>query len=510
MPRHYHWVIALALIASGCHTQTVHGGPLLDWLFGGRRTEPAYPVGTPVPLGNGYGAVPGYSANFGNYYGSALPAVGPSGAGYPPVVPQGLSAATLPANNFAPTQPMPLPQPMSYVPNYDSRALRAPVTYYRPIMTTDPNTGAQVVAMAPCTSYQYLTQRVPTFGQSALYGSYQAPQFAPQLQTIPTYTLPSGGIPLAQGVPSVSLPQAALSYGPYAAYQTGLTAPPSMTTPSAVPPAAIPSGPGYATTPMGGSTYYSAPSGGSAGNVYSAPGPGGVVPGGVVPGLSAPPSAPYSSTPSYSTPSYSAPPPSSALPYSPGFSSTPSPSPSNPSMTYPSSPSNPVFPPADPADSVPSLPSYNGLRPQLRSIVPEAGGFGSESAFNGSSLDRQGALESSPEFPVMTPIPAPQGLEKPRWNPGLLREGDMTALRPVTRTADKVQTADFARVVDYAGRSKKIHWASFETSHDHGRSAASAHPQVQDVAPAVHSNPVPSASPTTPRRYDSSGWKVSQ
>lgn len=168
----------LFFVASlGCAVspRSAQAGPLIDWLFGRSPAGPAYPVGQPVPVGNGYAtgyagyaAAPaasygvanygtpgngyaagygsyapnsgGYAGNYGTYYSSQLPTIGPAGAGYTAPMPSGITAATLPATT-APT--------LSYVPNYQTYSQRAPVTYYRPLMTTDPNTGAQVVAMAP-------------------------------------------------------------------------------------------------------------------------------------------------------------------------------------------------------------------------------------------------------------------------------------------------------------------------------------------------------------------------
>lgn len=484
----------LAAVILGSLASTAQAGPLIDWLFRGRQTQPSYPVGAPIPLGNGYAAgypgyaagyqgypgyaagypgytagyptagyaqmppvgqypaaqynptpynpVPqypagqyaagyapssgyapnGYAANMGNYYGTRLPVIGPNGAGYTAQMPTGIAAATLPQAAMPPSA-LPQtawPQPMSYVPNYNSNALRAPVTYYRPLLTTDPNTGAQVVAMAPCTSYQYLTQRVPALGQTALYGSYQPPQ--PMLQTTPTYTLPSGGIPLASGsvAPSTMGSGAVLGYSPYSTYQVS----PTVSSP------AIVGSSTYPTTPLG-STYsaqsYSYPSGGSTGS-YSQP----------IPGLVAPQSQSYPSS-TYPPSSY----PSPAYPSS-----------INPSTTAPGS----VMPPPatgsnfDPANTPPSLPLNSTLRPRLQSIVPEVSSSpsGAESAQKSSAIERSLLSEPTKDFPVTNPIPAPEGMEKPSWSPGLLRNEDMTALRPA------------ARRNELAGQSKKIHWASFE------------------------------------------------
>lgn len=106
----------------------------------------------------------------------------------------------------------------------------------------------------------------------------------------------------------------------------------------------------------------------------------------------------------------------------------------------------------DPANTPPSLPLNSTLRPRLQSIIPEVSSSpsGAESAQKSSSTERSLLSEPSKEFPVTNPIPAPEGMEKPSWSPGLLRSEDMTALRPA------------ARRTELAGQSKKIHWASFE------------------------------------------------
>jgi hypothetical protein len=370
-----------------------------------------------------------------------------------------------------------------------------------------------------------------------LYGSYQAPPTAPQLRTVPTYTLPSGGIPLAQGVPSISLAPTTTSYGAYSTLQPALTVPQSSPGTFAAPPSAIPSTPGYATSPTGNAIYYGSPyngspSCGSTGSNSSAP----------IPGLSAPPAAPYSATPNLSSPGYSTPGYSTPGYSSPGYSAPaptttfpPPPSTVSPSPALPANPFNPVLPSTDPADTVPSLAPNTSLRPQLRSIVPEAGSTGSESARNGNAHeDRSTATAPSSQLPVMSPLPAPKGLEKPRWNPGLLREEDMTALRPVTRFDSSGQVPPqypgLARSSSSptiaAGQSKKIQWASFEipTDYQHSVPSANASPGLGSTnvisptqasttvaLPTDSHRPTDSQRPVAPaKRYDNSGWKASR
>ena len=44
---------------------------------------------------------------------------------------------------------------------YRTSSYRVPVTYYRPVVTTDPTTGQQIVVQQPCTSYVQQAQRTP-------------------------------------------------------------------------------------------------------------------------------------------------------------------------------------------------------------------------------------------------------------------------------------------------------------------------------------------------------------
>ena len=258
--------------------------------------------------------------------------------------------------------------------------------------------------------------------------------------------------------------------------------------------------PGYSTTVPEGSNYYGGAGGGLSGTIYS----------NTVPGLTAP-QGPYSPSPYSPSPT-------------PAYPLGTSPTPYSPTPSYSTSPEHQVLPPStDPGDLSPSLP-YNGLRPQLRSIVPEVDATGAESAFQGAApSSRPANREATRELPVMSPIPAPEGLERPRWSPGLMRESDMTALRPVPRTEQ------------YAGQSKKIHWASFEQdssglsqdslSSSHTVWALELTPSAADQAASPSSQSVhramvdeqpysgghrsaPTTSPST--RYDNSGWKASR
>lgn len=504
----------MALLSCGLSPRAAQAGPLLDWLFGRSHTAPAQPVGPPVPVGNGYsagyGVAPvvgqaptvaypaanyagGYAGNYGTYYSSQLPVIGPAGAGYTAPMPSGIAAATLPSS---------MPPTLSYVPNFQTQSQRTPVTYYRPLMTTDPNTGAQVVAMAPCTSYEMMAQRVPVLGRSALFGSNTAPTFQPPAQTLPTYTLPSGGLPLAYSTPSITAPYSTAygvygstnTAGSYSTLQPGITqTAPSVGTmaPSSVGPAGS-----YPTAPLAQTPYYGSDNGGSCGDLGATPWQ--PVPGGT-PGLVAP-QAPPSQYPSQWTPEFSPVPNGTVAP---------------PINTAPG-----VYPPSsggsvDPGDVRPTLPSLGtsaasapqfnaqqfnsqhsdsaladpssqaSQRPQVRSIVrypsspaPVSGQTSQSNAATAtteSGKDHGGDYsdmnrESRGDIPAMLPIPAPQDFQhEPRWNPGLLREEDMTALRAID-----------SRAAQLAGHAKPIVWASFE-SPSRGISPAEAVNQSQAV-----------------------------
>ena len=601
--------ICLALFAmtsASMEPRSAHAGPLLDWLFGHHRASgPAYPVGPPVPVGTaaggtvanmpitgipmtgapgaaisvpgysaGYGtgysaampatsvplnSVPlsgsavgnygvggyppagfpasGYAANYGNYYGSRMPVIGPSGYGYAASQPNGIAAATAPTI-------------MSYVPDYRTTQYRAPVTYYRPLMTTDPNTGAQVVALAPCSSYEYQTQRVPTFGYNGVLGSYSTPPVVPAPPSIPTYTLPSGGVPIAAGgatsvlppatnsyamgyapsyssptytaptsstpsygSPTYSSPSYSSNYGAYSPQQPGLTAPPASTYPTQP-----------MSTPQG---YYGSATGGSAGGstgTYRTPTYTPVP--SYTPGLSAPqgPAQGPAQVPSLQAPPIQSPYPTNSYP-APGY---------QPSY-QPTTPSFPVNPPtrlSDPSgDVAPVLPPNLGAsndRSQLRAIVrqPMAANNSLNNSFsnteaqtnsnplNSARTNQQAQQSLQPEprrdsqSPLMDPIPAPPNLEQqPRWNPGLLKEEDRTALRPVAPNYPQPSYA-------YAGQGKPIQWASFHGNEPQSGSVARvanveptqrAENQLSfsssaEQAPSTSSGLRPIAAPTAPQQ----------
>ncbi len=538
-------IASIAVLACGLLPSDAHAGPLIDWLFGRNRTPPAYAVGAPTPVGvanpyatgpyatgygaysayganpyaaapysTGYGAYPqatapyqypmqsqpattGYAANYGTYYGQGMPVIGPAGAGYQAQMPSGIAATTMPG-----IPQNTVPQTLSYVPNFNSYSNRAAVTYYRPLLTTDPNTGAQVVAMAPCTSYEYQTQRVPAFGRSALYGSTVPPFTQPAPAGLPTYTLPSGGIPLAGVGPSVLQPTVR-GYGVYP--QAGISAAPGT----------------YPTAPLGQSAYYGSNAGGSCGAYQGAmPVPGLVAPQAPVQGY--PPPGYVSPAPGYTTP---------APGYQPDYQS-----PNQPGIYPPNG-----APSADPAaDVAPTLPpsfptnssSQTYLRPKQLGIVRQPSTNNSQQV-GGSSAHSATRDTEAPS--LLKPIPVPDGFEeRPRWNPGLLQENDLTAERS-SRDSQVVVVVE----------SKKIHWASFEgesralqTRQTYPSSDLMLSPSYDDSAAAVRNvenrrtetqparqpaiqsqtqlrpkQPSPSLQPRTqsqPRQYDNHGWEVAK
>lgn len=491
--------LTLFTVAITSFATPAEAGPLFDWLFGHRTAaRPAYPVGQPVPVGHaanmagGYVAnmpivnmpVPGYpaggyAANYGNYYGSMRPVIGPSGYGYPAPQPGGVAAAVAPSI-------------MSYVPDYRTSQYRAPVTYYRPLMTTDPTTGSQVVALAPCTSYEYQTQRIPTFGYNGVMGSYNTPPVIAAPPTLPTYTLPSGGVPVATGGPAAVLtpssgayamgygsyptvtptapaPSYSSSYGSYSLQQPTIPQQPTLTSPpngtySTQP---LSSPPGYYGSVSGGST------GGSTGN-YATPG--------YTPGLVAPPASSY---PAPVMPSNS----------SPAFPMTPAPMVPAPGTV-----------PRDPAgDAPPILPpissgASNFERSQLRAIVRQP--LTANSSLNSETTPKTELRQS--QVPTMDPIPAPADFnEPPRWNPGLLNEQDRTASRPVAPNSNA-----------YAGQSKAIQWASFksESKPEPARqpSGLRAIAPSTELQPAVNNQPAQPAMTPRPARRQTGGWNVAK
>lgn len=473
---------ACVLIALAFAPVNAQAGPLCDWLFG-RNRAPAYPVGQPVPTNTsyygGYAPTTPYTANYGYYNGPASPVVGQGTAGYRAPVPNGIAAATVPST-------------LSYVPNYRTSAYRAPVTYYRPIVTTDPNTGAQVVTMAPCTSYEYQTQRVPTLGRRALYPSTVLPSAVPTTRpTIQTYTLPNGGVPLPYATQAVA--PSTSGYRGYSYYQQPA---PGLVAPSG----------NYPATP-----YYGSSNGGCTGS-YSRPGTyaPNSVPSTTVPGTIAPQGpAGVIRTP---VPNYGreVPPPAGAggavLPDTRGLPS------SDPRASQPPS----LKPEVDEAAEFSPIYGSDRYESDRYSARPGASGTTLRSVTQQPTNRAKPLTESDRSRPpLMAPIPVPSSFDKePNWSPGLLSDQDKTAANTNRKQLE-----------NYSGQSTRIHWAKFEkapkqrgpesrTQTGNSLRYSTARPVV---APETNSQPrrVYSQSDrynsrSQPSRYDDSGWSSSK
>lgn len=529
----------LATIVCGLPARTAQAGPLIDWLFHHKRAAavPAYPVGAPYPVATGYapyavgyvptaiptavvpavpytaGYVPiagrvapyasGYSpygvayspyaANYarpvaptyGTYYGAASPIVGAAGNAYMTQRPVNEVITTAPA--VMPSNAMPSTAPITLVPDYQSTAVRTPVTYYRPIMTTDPTTGAQVVTLAPCSSYEYQTQRVPTMGLTQLYnGGATLPAIGAVPPPVsPTYTLPRGGVPLAGPVPSTQ--PYATAYGTYSTPATSTIVPAAPSSGSVITPASPYSSgySGYASNygnystlqpPVSGpiGTYPTAPYGsgstGSSAYYGSSSSTGGSNGTYLAPGQSTG-SAPYSVSP-YATGPYATPPQGSSTI-----------APSLPPIQYGAAPGSYVYPPQpgsvtpsypqstvpnnDPANTQPVLPlplqssARLDTKPQLQNIVQQP--MPTNRAFTATpSAPPASGPQTNSAVPGLLPIPVPEDFKhQPRWNPGLLKEQDHTAAKGA-QAASLDRTASPTTDPSITWGSKPIRWASFK------------------------------------------------
>ena len=168
----------------------------------GKSTPPAYPVGTPMPVGSTVPVTPITPSNgtMSSYYGSYGQYPPSMGTMLPAGIPQTVVAAMPTAG-------------------YDTQWLRTPVTYYRPVTQFDPNYGTTVTSLQPCTSYQYQAQRVPLTAPAPIssnsyaanrYPAINAPGYYPtglygSVPAVASYPpvqqLPMSGIPVAGNVP---------------------------------------------------------------------------------------------------------------------------------------------------------------------------------------------------------------------------------------------------------------------------------------------------------------------
>ncbi len=240
IPKHLLIAATAACFASAVSAQPSHAGQWLDSWFG--RPQPAYPVGTPVPVN---GQVAAYSPG-GYTQGAYVPPAysnlrSPQVAGYGSYVSPPTYNAPLLAPGFPQTVAGQLPTAA-----YDTQWARTPVTYYRPVTAFDPRYGTTVTSLQPCTSYQYQAQRQPVIAPRPLLGDYGlqanrwpsitgpgynptglantamvAPAVAP-VQSIPNAGMPvyptgalaPTGVGVASGMPASSLPLTTMQYNP--------------------------------------------------------------------------------------------------------------------------------------------------------------------------------------------------------------------------------------------------------------------------------------------------------
>lgn len=241
IPKHLLLAATAACFASAVNAQPSHAGQWLDSLFG--RPQPAYPVGTPVPVN---GQVAAYSPGVYPQAGYVPPAYSnlrtPQVAGYGSYASPPTYNAPLLAPGFPQTVAGQLPTAA-----YDTQWARTPVTYYRPVTAFDPRYGTTVTSLQPCTSYQYQAQRQPVIAPRPLLGDYglqanrwpsitgpgynptglantamYAPAVAPfqnipnagmQIANPPSAFAPTG-VGVASGMPASTLPLTTMQYNP--------------------------------------------------------------------------------------------------------------------------------------------------------------------------------------------------------------------------------------------------------------------------------------------------------
>lgn len=166
-------IVVTALLFVGISTESCHAGPLLDWL----RGRPSYPYQAYRPLQNGIFNRGVLNNNFRQrayYPGSAL--------GMAPMAqaPAAQPAASLAPGTCSTTCPTVRYQTVNrvvanYVPYTAFRTEwhRVPTTYYRPVTTTNPQTGCVTRCMKPCTTYQMQARRVPYTTYQTVYRTVQ-------------------------------------------------------------------------------------------------------------------------------------------------------------------------------------------------------------------------------------------------------------------------------------------------------------------------------------------------
>ena len=131
-----------ALFIFGSLAETCEAGPLLDWLRG-RRANNYY--------------------RYNAYY--------PPAQAYPQAQSPGTCMTTCPKTCYQTVNRV----VANYVPYtaYRTQWYRVPVTYYRPVTNTNPQSGCVTTCMQPCTTYQMQARRVPYTTYRTVYRTVQ-------------------------------------------------------------------------------------------------------------------------------------------------------------------------------------------------------------------------------------------------------------------------------------------------------------------------------------------------
>lgn len=249
-------VAAPSPFASPIPSTVVPSGPIVS----SRVVTPAYPAPATIAPTNTL-----------NYRGQApvttyRPQVDASIPGAPITVPTptGTPATGIPTTPVAPVFTTPPPQPRGFRgffsrlfgTGYRTSYYSAPVTYYRPVTTVDPVSGAPVVVQQPCTSTVQQLQRTPFQTVQSIPTTAPAPACASPScatpgymspgyqQATPVYPPPSSGF--AQPIPG-----AVGQVGGVGAMGTGAAPIPSTIGPGTYPSGSVP--PSGNLTPLQGS-----------------------------------------------------------------------------------------------------------------------------------------------------------------------------------------------------------------------------------------------------------------
>ncbi|MEX0824904.1 MAG: hypothetical protein WD119_01995, partial [Pirellulaceae bacterium] len=198
---------------------------------------PAYSAARPATLPTGYAGL--YSSYYGATPQQAVIAPAPvtsfygTGNIYPDA--HAASPGVVTANYAAASPPQAIinPQPRRgllggifgslFGTNYRTSYYRAPVTYYRPVTTVSPTSGAATTVQQPCTSYENQVQRSPI---SSFQGAPSTPNSCCTTSPATGTWTPTNGYPAGQTgegaegyVPQPTLP--ADSFDPYSSQTSG-------------------------------------------------------------------------------------------------------------------------------------------------------------------------------------------------------------------------------------------------------------------------------------------------